>query len=119
MQKVFDLFVKGTMQEVGRALYKEAQIEKTESMRRTPVDLGTLRASHYVKQPEPKGKNIVVVIGVGGPAAPYAVYVHEDLEADHKVGQAKFLESTLKESSKSMASRVAARLELQRLAGKS
>lgn len=32
-----------------------------------------------------------------GYAAPYAIYVHEDLYAHHKVGQAKFLEQPVRQ----------------------
>lgn len=39
-----------------------------------------------------KGARVVV-----GYAAPYAVFVHEDLEAHHTNGQAKFLEQPLRE----------------------
>lgn len=99
--------------EVGKALYAEAQTEREESMRRTPVDTGALRASHTVTQPKVSGRDIEVTIGVGGPAAPYAVHVHENLEAFHAVGQAKFLQSTLFESIPFLAKRIAARLRLR------
>lgn len=101
--------------EVGRALYEEAQIERAESMRRTPVDTGALRGSHQVSKPQIQGRIISVTISVGGVAAPYAVIVHEDTYATHSVGQAKFLESTILESSPFMAARVARRVELERL----
>lgn len=96
--------------EAGTALFQEAQIEKTESMQRTPVDTGALRASHVVSSPDISNGRIGVVISIGGPAAPYALYVHEDLEADHSVGQAKFLESTLVESAPYMPQRISRRL---------
>lgn len=99
--------------EIGKALFKEAQIERTESMRRTPVDLGTLKGSHEVSKPVQSGKDISVQIKVGGPAAPYAIVVHEDLEAFHKVGQSKFLESTIRESAPHMARRIAKRINLR------
>jgi len=96
----------------GQALYQEALIEQKESMRRTPVDTGALRASHETSDFKFVGNTIEVAIKVGGPAAPYAVTVHEDLEAHHKVGQAKFLESTLRESAPFMLERVASRVKL-------
>lgn len=102
--------------EVSRALYEEAHIERTESMRRTPVDTGSLRASHEVSRPKMSWDGWEVTISVGGPAAPYAVYVHEDLEAIHRTGQAKFLESTIMESAPYMAGRVAKRIDLNRAA---
>jgi hypothetical protein len=92
------------------ALYEEAHIEMTESMKRTPVDKGPLRASHTVETKR-RGSDISATIGVGGPSAPYAVYVHEDEDAFHKVGQAKFLESTILESRPYMALRIATRIK--------
>jgi hypothetical protein len=107
--------VKHTPEQVGDALTAEMEIEKTESMRRTPVDTGLLRASHYVAEPEHSLTGVSVQIGVGGGAVDYAVPVHEDLEAFHPVGQAKFLESTLLESAPHMAERVGRRLDLDEL----
>jgi hypothetical protein len=100
---------------VGQALQAEAEIEKTESMRRTPVDTGNLRATHTVHRADLTGSVISVTISVGGPAAPYALRVHEDLAMFHPVGQAKFLESTLKESAPFMAQRIARRLQFDRI----
>ncbi len=107
-----------TAQETGRALYQEALVETKESMARTPVLTGALRASHETSQPLLGNGEVSVKIRVGGPAAPYAVRVHEDLEAGHANGQAKFLESTLNESRPYMADRVARRISLQRMAAK-
>ena len=97
---------------VGRALYEEALIEQKESMARTPVEFGTLRNSHETSFPSYKGDEVSVEIKVGGPAAPYAVAVHERLDVHHKAGQAKFLESTLLGSAKYMLQRIATRLEI-------
>lgn len=97
-------------QQIAAALYIEAQIEATESKKRTPVDTGNLRASHMVTDPVITDEGISVNIVVGGVSAQYAVFVHENLEAFHEVGQAKFLESTLLESRPYMAARVAKRL---------
>ena len=96
----------------GAALYAEALIEMAESMQRTPVDTGALRASHITHKPYLSlgGKEISVTIEVGGSAAPYALAVHEDLEAFHKTGQAKYLESTLMESARFIPERVGKRL---------
>jgi len=101
--------------EVGKALSMEAEIEKKESMERTPVKYGVLRGSHEVMKPEIKGRDISVAIVVGGPAAPYAVHVHYDYEAFHHVGQAGFLESTIMESKPYIAERVARRIDLNKL----
>ena len=101
--------------EASRALFEEALIETKESQKRTPVDTGALRASHETGRPVMSGQDISVTISVGGPAAPYALVVHERLEAFHKVGQAKFLESTIMESRPFMAARVARRIDLNRI----
>jgi hypothetical protein len=98
--------------QVAKALYIEANIEATESKKRTPVMTGNLRASTIVTEPKIDGDAISVSIVVGGVAAPYAVLVHENLEAFHRTGQAKFLESTLLESRPFIGPRVAARVKL-------
>jgi hypothetical protein len=98
--------------DVARALYQETQVEATEVKKRTPVDKGPLRASEHVVGPMRQGNRIWTLIVCGGTAAPYAVYVHENLEALHKVGQAKFLESVILESRPYIAARVAKRVRL-------
>ena len=100
--------------EAARALYAEANEIRTVSMRRTPVEFGTLRSSHVVTEPEITDAYVEVRIGVGGPAAPYALYVHENLSARHKNGQAKFLESALLEAMPTLARRIAARIAVER-----
>jgi hypothetical protein len=106
---------------VAEALYREAQIEATEMKKRTPVDTtpnaphpGNLRNSIHVLEPERKGRTISVEI-VTGTQAPYAVYVHENPDAFHPVGEWKFMESVLNESRPHMASRVARRIHLNRV----
>lgn len=102
---------------VAAALYQEAQIEMTESKRRVPVHYGTLRASGTVHRPTRDFRGRVrVALTYGGAAAPYAIYVHENLDANHdnppfKGGQAKYLESVLDESRPFMAARIARRLK--------
>lgn len=106
--------------QVEKALYQEAQIEATEMKRRTPVDItpnaphpGNLRNSIHVKDPERRGRMISVTIATGA-QAPYAVYVHENPDAFHPVGQWKFMESVLNESRSSMPARLARRVDLNR-----
>lgn len=97
----------------GAALYVEAEIEMTEAKARTPVDKGALKSSGYVHPPQYRGREITVEMGFGGPAAPYAVYVHEDLDAWHKPpGQARFLASVVDESAPYLLDRVGRRLNL-------
>jgi len=104
---------KSTPEAIAAALYQETEIEAKEVKRRTPVDQGTLRSSVHVVGPLWRNmrKFVYTLIACGGPAAPYAVYVHENLTAFHKVGQAKFLESVIMESRPYIAARVARRLK--------
>jgi len=123
---------------LGPALRAEAEIEMTESKRRVPVDTGALRASGHVEGPEGRtrqmlqfgggrssgrgstrfaagpavGADVSVRLVYGGPAAGYAVAVHENVEAFHRVGEAKFLERPLNESAPFMAARIARRLQI-------
>lgn len=83
----------------------EAEIEMLEMKERTPVNVGTLRDSGRV---EPFG-----TIGIkwifGGAAEAYAAAVHENLEAFHGVGQAKFVESVVMEFIPNAAARIGRR----------
>lgn len=106
---------------VERALFVEANIEMTEAKRRTPVDTtenaphpGQLRASGTVHPPERSGQSISIMLSFGGAAKDYAIHVHENPDAIHPIGQWKFLESVLNESRSHMASRVGARLNLNK-----
>lgn len=89
------------------AIREEAEIELEEAKRRTPVRFGALRASGHVTQ---RDDDLRATISFGGPSAPYAVYVHENTDAFHRVGQAKFLESVIRESAPHFAARVARRI---------
>lgn len=60
----------------------------------TPVNTGALKASAFTEAES--GSNPSVVVGF---EEEYAIYVHENLEAHHNIGQAKFLEQPLKENS--------------------
>lgn len=63
---------------VGRALYQEAEAIMTISKRdHVPVDLGALKTSGHVERPKRHGQDISVSMVYGGPAAPYALAVHE------------------------------------------
>lgn len=94
----------------GRALRSIGEIYMTEAKRRTPVETGVLRASGHVEGPTKEGDSWKVRLVFGGPSAPYAIHVHENLHARHPVGQAKFLESVVLEHRNNFASEVAAML---------
>lgn len=74
----------------------------------TPVDYGTLRDSGLVDKPVSDNDSISVTLGFGGAAAAYAIYVHEDLDAKHDVGQAKFLQRALDEGAATFTAIVSA-----------
>lgn len=104
---------------LGKQLYREATGIVEQSAQLVPVDTGTLRASRYVSPPVQLGTVLTVAFGYGGPAAKinpktgesadgYAIYVHEDLEAFHKVGIAKFLELPTLQALRGMTARVKA-----------
>ena len=114
--------------EVRQALRQETEVEATECKKRCPVapDGGTLRASIHVENgPEDRLECYIVA---GGPAIPYALAVHEHL-SEHspyswRVAERegrpvewnaggtgpKFIESTINESARFLAARVAKRI---------
>lgn len=100
-----------------RALREEAEIELGEVIERTPIKYGNLRASEHIEGPfveqTPGGVRIWCSIVAGGPSAPYAIYVHENPDAIHPVGQYKYIESVLVESQPHMGARVAARMRAE------
>lgn len=100
-----------------RGLVKEAEGVMTISKQAyVPVEFGTLKNSGFVDKPKRRGRRVVIELGFGGPAAPYAIFVHEDLLAFHTVGEAKYLEKPLRRARRGMAERLAKeiRAELRR-----
>lgn len=89
----------------------EFEIEKNESIKITPKNTGDLRRSHEVLEPTVTRHRIRCVIVV---KMPYAVDVHENVNAKFKVGDAKFLEKTLYASKPFMGARIARRIEFTR-----
>jgi hypothetical protein len=106
---------KALPEQVAAAVYQEALELQKAAMRRCPLDTGALRASHETTRPERKGNDWTVAIRCGGPAAPYALVCHEDLSAEHPVGEAKWLERTIQENARSFPQRVAKRIDVNRL----
>jgi hypothetical protein len=62
---------------VGAALYQEAELTMKQCKEEANVKTGALRDSGYVKEPVIDGQKVGVEMGFGGPAAPYAKYVHD------------------------------------------
>lgn len=73
-----------------RGVNKAALIVLRESNRLVPVDTGNLRQSGFF-EPVQAGPPAVIVAY----QAEYAIHVHEDLEARHPTGEAKFLEKAV------------------------
>jgi hypothetical protein len=78
-----------------------------------PVRYGALRASGMAQDVVDDGDALVETLSFGDTAVDYAIYVHEDLEAHHAVGQAKFLEEPLIEMQPQMADLLAESLRAQ------
>ena len=97
-----------------QALYQESLVELKEIKKLTPFKTGALRLSEAVSQPQREGRRIFVIVSAGGPTVTYAFIVHEDLEAFHKYGQAKYIEQPLAESAPYMADRIAKRIDLNK-----
>ena len=88
-------------------LAKVGKIIISKSNAQIPIVTGTLMGSAYVGRVD-KSDTPTLRLGYGGPAdkvnpisgkkaSEYAIYVHENLEAKHLVGNAKFLENAIRE----------------------
>ena len=84
---------------VAQAIYEEANLIFARSQVLVPVDTGVLRGSGGVSAPQKGTTGYFVDIFYGGPAASYALYVHEIIGNYHKPPtQAKYLEQPLMEA---------------------
>jgi hypothetical protein len=114
---------KRSKQAFADAMHDEfVEVEFPETQRRVPVDTGDLLSTGRVSEPDIQGSKISVRILYGGESSRgtevnYAVYVHEDLEANHPHGgQAKFVSSVLNEARPYMAERLASRMRFEKWA---
>lgn len=83
---------------VGQVIQEEANMIFAKAMVLTPIDTGALRGSGGVSAPMNMPSGIGVDIFFGGPAAPYALYVHEIMYYQHNAPtQAKYLEQPFME----------------------
>lgn len=79
-----------------QAVFMTANAVLNDAKKITPVEFGDLVDSGRVEQPELTSKGISVRITFGGPSAPYALIVHEDMRPKNwsKPGTGpKFLET--------------------------
>jgi hypothetical protein len=110
---------------MAQALEEEAEDIMGDSKEKfVPVDQGILSGSGHVQPAEILGNSVVVKMGYGGPAAPYAAAVHENPRAGKtggvspqgkkyktwaKVGGWKYLERPINEHRQGFSQRVGER----------
>lgn len=101
-------YVKGALiSDLADALYVEAELIMTDSKQNyVPVDTGMLRNSGTVTKPVVTKKDVTVTLGYGGPAADYAVIVHE-APPTYGQGKRKYLQKPLNNAERGMITRVA------------
>lgn len=125
LEAMLRLFGTKAQDPLGQALYMEAEKIMTESVKIVPVDWGTLKGSRFVRQPVREGRTVVVVLGYGGAAAPYAWAVHENPRSGRtggvgpqgqhykhwaRTGEWKFLEKPALAAQVGLSERIAAYL---------
>lgn len=99
-----------TISKVGKSTYgateEACEDIMEESLRQVPRDTETLANSAYYDIKKAKDYGFEADLGYGGTAVnpktgqsvtEYAAIVHEDLEAHHPIGKAKFLEDPIRE----------------------
>lgn len=72
-------FGEHAIRSIGKVLYREAEAVMSRSKRLVPVNLGPLRASGRVFPPDYGRDTVTVMLGYGGAAAGYALYLHEGI----------------------------------------
>lgn len=96
---------------VAQAIWEEANIIFAKSQILVPVDTGVLRGSGGVSAPQMDSRGYFVDVYYGGPAAPYALYVHEILGNYHNPPtQAKYLEQPFMESLEQLQNNISRRI---------
>jgi hypothetical protein len=113
VQKALKALGKKGPKAMGKALFREGEGIMGDSKEKfVPVVTGNLRASGHVNLPKITINGASVQLGYGGPAAPYALAVHENpnvgkTETGSQVGEWKYLERPYKQRVKGMGDRVA------------
>lgn len=95
------------LENLGAALWNEANSIMTDAKDQTPVKWGTLRASGTVQMPTFEGTEVEVVLGFGGAAQAYAVIQHERTDFHHTSGKAHYLSDPMTEHEHGMEERLA------------
>jgi len=115
MRKKLERISRRLPTELEVALRQEAEVVATACKKATPVQYGALKGSIHVEGPRTVGTVASADIVAGGVAAPYAVYVHENMRARHKVGGPKFIERPINDAVPGLAARIAARIDLNKM----
>lgn len=89
-------------------LKKAALVLQAEAQKRSPVDTGALRASAFTRRVGGAPNQVVYQVGF---TQFYAIYVHENVGANFKVGQAKFLEEPAREMARELGGVVRASMQ--------
>lgn len=98
-------------QAIAQAIWEEANVIFAKSQTLVPVDTGVLRGSGGVSAPQMGSKGYFVDIFYGGPAAPYALYVHEIIGNYHNPPtQAKYLEQPVMEAMSTLQENIKGRI---------
>jgi len=98
---------------MGGALFREGESIMGDSKEKfVPVVTGNLKSSGHVQPPKITSNGASVELGYGGPAAAYALNVHENPNTGKtaegsQVGEWKYLETPYKHHLKNMDERVA------------
>lgn len=98
-------------QAIATGIYEEANVIFAKSQVLVPVDTGALRGSGGVSAVQGQGMSAFVDIFYGGPAADYALWVHEILYYHHNAPtQAKYLEQPFMQAFDSIQKNLASRI---------
>lgn len=93
------------------ALTEEAQVIFARSQRLVPVRHGILKASGMVSRAKSEGSDMHVDITYGGPAATYAMWVHELNHRHEAPTQRKYLQRPVEERTPNIPRNMAKRIE--------
>jgi hypothetical protein len=111
LAKALSRVPRNTEQVLSKALYEEGQMAFAESQQLTPIETGALRGSGVLHQPNIQPDKVSVALTYGGPAAPYALFVHEILSSYHAAPtQAKYLELPVARRSQFLIRNLATRI---------
>lgn len=111
LQRVLQVAKEKSPLAVAQAIWEQANLIFAKSQVLVPVDTGVLRGSGGVSAPQQGASGYYVDIFYGGPAAPYALYVHEIIGNYHKSPtQAKYLEEPFMQALPEMQRNIASRI---------